>query len=262
VALMGLKGTTDMLFVECGQFMAGMQTNVAGIKRLFEITDNYKEDIRKKSLTFQNINDVLILQNISFSYDKKSPVLSCFNLKLQKNTLTALVGESGSGKSTVMKLILGLYPPDEGQIILSSINMQNIREYTAYVPQEPWLFRGTVYENIAFGNQNANKEEIIFAAKMAGADEFIQALEFNYDTVLYDDGKSLSSGQKQRIAIARALIKDAPILLFDEITSALDKETEMNILQTVKNISKTKAVLFITHKTDIQKWAEEVIYMQ
>lgn len=264
IALLSLKGTCDMLFVECGQFMAGMQTNVAGIKRIFEIMDTDEEysshEERTDSLcaVMHEPEVALTMKNIYFSYDESAPVLRNFNLSLKRNSLTVLVGESGSGKSTVMKLILGLYAPDRGEIYLAGIT-ENLREATAYVPQEPTLFRGTVYENIAFGNPDASEEDIISAAKMAGAGEFIQNLENGYQTVLLDNGVSLSGGQKQRIAIARALVKNAPILLLDEITSALDHNTEAIVFDTVKNISKFKAVLFITHRTDVIKWADEVV---
>jgi ABC-type bacteriocin/lantibiotic exporter with double-glycine peptidase domain len=120
------------------------------------------------------------------------------------------------------------------------------------------LFRGSIYENIAFGNENATRQEIILAAKQSGADEFISHLDKGYGTIILDEGKSLSGGQKQRIAIARALVKNAEILLLDEITSALDKSNEECVLKTVKDISKTKAVLFITHKADIADWSDRI----
>jgi ABC-type bacteriocin/lantibiotic exporter with double-glycine peptidase domain len=181
-------------------------------------------------------------------------VLEKFNLRVEPCKLTALVGESGSGKSTVMKLTLGLYEPVYGSISFKGneiVSLDSIRAKTAYVPQEAMLFRGSIYDNIACGNPTASKDDITKAAVLAGADEFIDNLEHGYDTIIYDDGKSLSGGQKQRIAIARALVKNADILLLDEITSALDRETEESILQTVKEISKYKAILLITHKTDI-----------
>lgn len=262
IALMGLKYATDMLFIECGQFMAEMQTNVAGIKRLFLIMDEAEEAAGSNSYLVQDIQESLAMHNVSFSYDSKTPVISGFNLTLPKNGLIALAGESGSGKSTVMKLVLGLYPPDEGQVIFGACNpCRHIRQFTAYVPQEPALFRGTIYENIAFGSPDACRDSVISAAEQAGADEFIRSFEMGYDTVLLDDGKSLSGGQRQCIVIARALLRNASILLLDEITSALDRETEEHILQTVKIIARNKAVLFITHRPDIQKWADRVICM-
>lgn len=271
IALLSLKGTCDMLFVECGQYMAGMQVNIAGIKRVFEVTDAKEESSSMKKLTETESKDrhhipdgmVLVMENVHFSYEDCTPVLCNFNLALKHNSLTALVGESGTGKSTVLKIILGLYELGDGSIYFDDNNgvYASLREATAYVPQEPALFRGTVYENIALGNPDATKAEVISAAIMAGADEFINTLEHKYDTVLLDNGASLSGGQKQRIAIARALLKDASILLLDEITSALDHDTEAIIIDTMRKISKNRALLFITHKSNAKDWADEVIYM-
>lgn len=260
IALAGLKYTADMLFFEFGQHMAGMQINIAGVKRLFEITDNPKENINKeKAFVIQNQTVPLILDNVFFAYDENVSVLENFNLNIEPCKLTALVGESGSGKSTVMKLILGLYAPDYGSISFKGneiVSLDSIRAKTAYVPQEAMLFRGSIYDNISCGNPTATKDDIIKAAMLAGANEFVNNLEHGYDTVIYDDGKSLSGGQKQRIAIARALVKNADILLLDEIASALDRETEESILQTIREISKYKAVLLITHKSDIANSAD------
>lgn len=261
-ALAGLKYTADMLFVECGQFMAGMQTNVAGVKRLFEITSIPKEQIlNDMAFMIKRIGNPLSIHNISFSYDKSAPVIKDFSMLLENNKLTAMVGESGSGKSTIMKLILGLYEPQNGNIIFDGdevATLTNLRSKTAYVPQDAMLFRASIYDNIACGSEIATKDDVIASAKLAGADGFIRSLEKGYDTVLLDDGKSLSGGQKQRIAIARALVKNAPILLFDEVTSALDKQSEKHILETIKNISKMKTVLFITHREDVIKWADTI----
>lgn len=267
IALMGLKYATDMLFVECGQFMAEMQSNVAGIKRLFAIMDEEEETADNTSYLLIDTNEALEMCNVSFSYDSQNPVLSNFNLAIPKKGLTALAGESGSGKSTVMKLILGLYTPDSGRIIFGSGNSSDsykpeVRLLTAYVPQEPALFRGTVLENILFGSPGTPREAAVSAARLAGADGFISSLENGYDTVLMDEGKSLSGGQRQRIAIARALVRDAPVLLLDEITSALDRETEASIFQTVRELSKSRSVLFITHRPDVRNLADKVICME
>lgn len=266
IALAGLKYTADMLFVECGQFMAGMQTNVAGVKRLFEITSVPKEQIlNNMAFMIKKIRNPLSIHNVSFSYNENTPVLENFSMLLENNKLTALVGESGSGKSTIMKLILGLYEPQNGNIIFDGdelATLSNLRRKTAYVPQEAMLFRASIYDNIACGSEFATIENVITSAKLAGAHEFIQGFEKGYDTILLDDGKSLSGGQKQRIAIARALIKNSPILLLDEVTSALDKQSEEHILQTVRNISRNKTVLFITHREDVAKWADRVLQLK
>jgi ATP-binding cassette subfamily B protein len=263
IALLGLKIATDMLFVEFGEFMAGMQNGVAGIKRLFELMETPQEDAALSNIVIEQAISPLVMKNITFAYSG-STVLTDFSMRLSHSGLTVLAGESGSGKSTIMKLILGLYSPQSGRIIFDGAGectLPAVRSKTAYVPQESLLFRGTVLENILLGNSAASRTDAENAAKLAGADIFIKEMEHGYDTVLSDDGNNLSGGQKQRIAIARALIKNAPILLLDEITSALDAETEEQIINTVKAISKTKSVLFITHKAAITAQADKVIQL-
>jgi ATP-binding cassette subfamily B protein len=261
MALMGLKGTADMLFVEFGQFMAGMQMSVAGAKRLSEILETPTEHFHTDSFFITASNNPLSMKNVNFSYND-APVLDNFSLYINHSGITALVGESGSGKSTIMKLILGLYNPQQGVIVFDGDeenSLENIRQKTAYVPQEPMLLRGSIYENIACGCDQASQADVIEAAKLSGADDFIVKMEKGYDTLLLDDGKNLSGGQKQRIGIARALVKKSNILLLDEITSALDRETEAQLIETVMNIAKTKPVLFITHKNYLIMHADEII---
>lgn len=260
IAILSLKDITDMIFVEFGQFMAEMQTNVAGVKRILDFLDIEEEVVEGN----QNVNissEALSIENICFSYDGISQILSNFSLKLGNKGLTALLGESGAGKSTIIKLILGLYTQNSGQIFFNNhrCKYKNLREATAYVPQEATLFKGTISENIALGNPLATDDMIINAAKMAGADEFIIKLKDGYATEILDNGQSLSGGQKQRIAIARALLKDSPILLLDEITSGLDQEMEIGIIKTISEISRSRAVLLITHNINLTKWADEII---
>lgn len=259
-ALMGLKVTTDMLFSEFGQFMAGMQGSIAGIRRIEDLMKTPAEGQSAACFIVMDGNYPITLQNVSFSYNEL-PVLSDFSMQLAPTGLTALIGQSGAGKSTVMKLITGLYKPDSGAIVFNGAGQstfEDIRKKTAYVPQESMLFHGSINDNIAWGNPDATKEAVAYAAKQAGADGFITALPDGYETVLLDDGKDLSGGQRQRLAIARALLKNAPVLLLDEITSALDSETEAQILRTIKEISQTKPVLFITHKKEIEQIADKV----
>jgi ATP-binding cassette subfamily B protein len=260
VALTGLKTATDMLFVEFGDFMAGMQTCVAGVKRLRALTDTPAEADDPMQTVIAPSADALTMADVSFSYGDQ-PVLQGFHMRLPRRGLTVLTGESGAGKSTVMKLLLGLYAPQSGSISFDGTEratLSAIRHKTAYVPQDPLLFRGSVLDNILFGNPDAARTEAVEAARLAGADIFISGLEQGYDTMLADDGKSLSGGQKQRLSIARALVKKAPILLLDEITSALDAETAAQLMVTIRHISKTRAVLLITHDSTIAEQADMV----
>ena len=262
VALTGLKGSTDCLFSECGQHMAGMQTSLAGVKRLLDVLAE-KEESFSGDRKFIIAKDSIPLRasNINFSYDGEIPVLKDVNISIEVGKLTALVGESGCGKSSLMKLLLALYEPDSGSIYLSGngiVTIETLRSKTAYVPQDPMLFSGTVFDNITCGCENGSITKVISAAKAADADEFIESLPEGYETIILEDGKNFSGGQKQRIAIARALYKDAPILLLDEITAALDNIAEQNIMETVCNISKVKAIFVITHKPDIAAYADKV----
>jgi ABC-type multidrug transport system fused ATPase/permease subunit len=160
-----------------------------------------------------------------------------------------------------VKLALGLYAPSGGTVTFDGAGdctLEAVRSLTAYVPQEPMLFRGTVLDNILCGNASATRGDAVRAAKLAGADVFISRMERGYDSKLADGGGNLSGGQKQRLAIARALVKDAPVLLLDEITSALDEDTERQILETVRNLAAARAVLFVTHRPAVTALADEV----
>lgn len=271
ISLAGLKGIADCLFYECSMHMASMQQNIAGVKRVLVALKESKEIINTTKYSFEtNINQsgsVLSLQNVSFSYNGVSNVLKSIDLSFEIGELNVLVGESGSGKSTLLKILLSLYEPTEGVILFEEslpkkITLSTIREKTAYVPQDPILFNGTIYENIACGNQLATYDDVIEAAKSAEADSFILQTTDGYQTILCDDGKSLSGGQRQRIAIARALIKKTPILLFDEITSALDIENETKILETIYKLKEDHCVVITTHKPEVIQCADKIIRLE
>lgn len=264
VAITGLKYLTDDLFVEAGGFMALMQQNIACAKRVFKVLDTPRETMNdNSSFNITNTSCPAVLNNISFGYNEKD-VISNFSMSIHDNKLTILVGESGCGKSTIMKLLLGLYTPQGGEVTFrgsEKVTLESLRQKTAYVPQDTKLFGDSIYQNIAYGNEKATREDIIHVANLAGAHEFIHRLNNGYETVLYDDGANLSGGQKQRILIARALLKDSQILLLDEITSALDNETESKIMSTIKEISRSKAVVFITHKEKVTSCGDVVYRM-
>lgn len=263
IALMTLKSVADMLFVYCVQFMANLQKNLAGAKRILNILDTEEEEV-SGHFRFQGQEAVASLSHVSFSYDDEVRVLTDFSMEICDRRLTVLVGESGSGKSTVMKLLLALYAPLEGEVIFSGnspVTLENLRGMTAYVPQDAMLSNGSIRENIAGGDDTVSEADILKAAKLAGADSFISAMPKGYETVLADNGKDLSGGQRQRIAIARALAKNAPILLLDEVTSALDSETAKQVADTIRGISREKAVLWITHDTEMAKGADCVYRM-
>ncbi len=185
------------------------------------------------------------------------------NLQIKKGEHVALVGESGCGKSTLVKLLLGLYEIQGGGISVAGknvcdIEVEDLRSLLSYVPQEPELYHVSVMENIRYGKVTATDKEVVEAAKRANADTFIRELPDGYHTIIGEQGDNLSGGQRQRIAIARAFLKDAPILIFDEATSALDNETERRINESIE-MCRDKTVIVIAHRESALQNLDRVI---
>lgn len=205
--------------------------------------------------------------DVIFGYEVKRPVLDGLSFTLQPGTKTALVGESGEGKTTITNLLLGLYVPQSGSIAIdgqdiSGSTRASLRAASAVVFQEPALFSGTVYENIAYGNPGATKRDVEAAAKAANAHEFITKFEQQYETEIGERGLKLSGGQKQRIAIARALLKDAPILILDEATSSLDSKSEHLVHQALERLMQGRTTLIIAHRLSTIQSVDTIITMQ
>lgn len=196
-------------------------------------------------------------KDVTFAY-KESNVLEKLNGIIVKDKMTAIVGESGSGKSTLLKILEGFYSIDSGKIFMCG---EGNRSQIAYVEQNSFLFNQTVAENIAVGRENATMKEIIEAAKMAYAHDFIMKLPQGYQTVLHEEGLNLSGGQRQRIAIARAFLKDAPILLLDEMTSALDAESEQLIKKSLNEYRLGRTVIVVAHRLSTIIDADEILVL-
>jgi ATP-binding cassette subfamily B protein len=205
--------------------------------------------------------------NVTFQYRPDLPaVILRFSLDIPLGSTIGIVGRSGSGKSTLTKLLQGLYPVTQGLIKIDGIDIREIdkshlRGSIGVVLQENYFFSGTVRNNISLTKRNATIEEIIYAAKLAGADEFIQKLTRGYDTVLEENASNLSGGQKQRLAIARALLSNPPILIFDEATSALDPESEHVVQTNLKAISKGRTVLIVSHRLSIVSHSDNILVL-
>lgn len=214
-----------------------------------------------KSIEFK---DNIEFRNVVFSYEEDlSPVLNNINFTIKKGQTIAFVGQSGSGKSTIVDLLPRFFDPVSGDILIDGISLKDIkidalRSLFAYVNQEPVLFNDSIFNNILFGNLNATKEEVIEASKLAFAYDFIQSKDLKYDTNLGEDGGRLSLGEKQRISIARALLKNSPILILDEATSALDYESEFIVRKALENLMKDKTTIIIAHRLSTIKSADKI----
>ena len=239
--------------------LIGLQLSIQeasiSLKRISEIyeVEKEQEENETEKIKIEKIDGDIELNNITFRYGSRSPVLNNISIKIPKGKKVALVGESGSGKTTISKLLLKYYTPEEGKININGYNIEeldlyNLRENISYVPQNVELFSVSIRENITLGKSNASYEEIKNACENAGCKEFIEKLPGKYDTFLEEAGGGLSGGEKQRIAMARALIKKPSFLILDEATSNLDFISEAKIFDTLFKKGKNITMLMIAHR--------------
>lgn len=208
---------------------------VAGCKRVFEVMDevpDVKEKVNANKLP--RVKGEVEFKGISFSYNDEIKILKNINLKVNPGETVAFVGATGVGKSTIASLLNRFYDPQNGSILMDGIDIKDVtlkslRDNISMVLQDTFLFNGTIYENIVYGWKEATRNQVLAASKAANAHNFIENLEDGYDTIIGERGVRLSGGQKQRISIARAILRNSPILILDEATSALDTKTEKEI---------------------------------
>ena len=244
-----------------------LQEGLAAANRIFNILDT-------KPLIQDNANALkpdfgcpeIFFEKITLNFEEKKAI-KLVNLKIEKAKTYAIVGKSGSGKTSLANLLVRFYDPTEGRVLINSndikdISVTHLRNQIAMVSQDTILVDASIAENIAYGNLAATRQEIIDAAKHADADEFISKLVDGYDTVIGIGGCTLSGGQKQRLAIARAFLKNSPIMLFDEATSALDPESEQSIVHSFTNLRKGKTTLIITHRLASIRDVDKIIVMK
>ncbi len=219
-------------------------------------------EISENPTPIKDLKDKIVYKDVSFKYESEN-VLKHINLVIPKGKTIALVGQSGSGKSTLVDLLPRFYDVTEGEILIDGVNIKDatlydLRSIMGNVNQEAILFNDTFYHNIAFGVENATMEQVIEAAKIANAHEFIMASEKGYETNIGDRGGKLSGGQRQRISIARAILKNPPILILDEATSALDTESERMVQEALDNLMKNRTTIAIAHRLSTIKNADEI----
>lgn len=230
------------------------QRGMAGFHRFEEImhTEPSIQDV-PSPLPIQRLKGDIAFEHMSFGYDPNRLILKALNFKIQEGKTVAFVGETGAGKSTLISLLLRFYEPSSGRITIGGHDIQSfaqheLRQKIGLVQQDVFLFSDSIAENIAYGREGAEPEEIFRAAKLAAADRFIADLPDGYDTMVGERGVKLSGGQKQRISIARVFLKNSPIVIFDEATSALDTETETLVQETLDKLAKNRTTIIIAHR--------------
>ncbi len=248
---------------------AGVQQSLAAADRIFEILDMTPEQRatthRRRRLRKRARGEV-VFDHVTFSYDGRRPALSEIDLRIEAGTTVALVGASGAGKSTLVKLLAGLYPVDSGSIRLDGmdlreIELRSLREQIAWVPQEIFLFSADVWTNLRYGKPKASQEEVVRAARLANAHEFLASLPEGYDTQIGERGVRLSGGQRQRVAIAMAFLKDAPILVLDEATSAVDAISEAAVQEAMARLTADRTTFIIAHRLTTVQEADLIVVL-
>lgn len=250
------------------EFAEQFQRGITGIERFLQIMDadiEIFDDPDAENIRYPK--GEIIFKNVSFEYpDDHNKVFANLNLKIHAGEKLAIVGPSGGGKTTLCNLIPRFYDVSAGEITLDGKNikkltLKSLRQNIGVVQQDVYLFSGTVYDNIAYGKPGASYEEVIQAAKRAGADEFIQNLKDKYDTYVGERGVKLSGGQKQRISIARVFLKNPPILILDEATSALDNESEYAVAKSLNELAKGRTTLTIAHRLSSIRNSDRILVL-
>ncbi len=244
-----------------------IQKGIASSDRIFEILDSPEIIVEKPDAKpIKKFEKEIVFEDVSFSYEKEQ-VLDRINLKIEKGKTIALVGVSGSGKTTIANLLPRFYDCIQGKVMIDGTDIRDyiisdLRSLMGIVSQDSILFNDTVFNNIAFGMKYARKDDVIEAAKIANAHEFIMAMEDGYHTYIGDSGSKLSGGQKQRISIARAVLKNPPILILDEATSSLDTESEKLVQEALFNLMKNRTSVVIAHRLTTIQHADEIVVLQ
>lgn len=251
-------------FTKIAEIMVNFQRVMASTGRLLDLFDL---PIERSPTDVVPIQGSISFANVSFSYPNKSPILRNLSFQTKPGEHIAFVGATGTGKSTLLHLLLGFYFPTTGEILFDNqeirhMSLPGLRRQLGFVSQEPFLFEGTIAENISYGYSEATDEQIVEAAKNAAAHDFIMQLSHGYDTMVGERGQHLSGGQKQKIAIARAIVRNPAIIILDEATSAVDNATELAIQKALVKIGQNRTIITITHRLALTKRANRIFVLK
>ena len=251
---------------ELGMIFDSFQKAMASFRRIMNLRDT-SPTINNGETELLELKNKISFENLNFEYVKDFPVLKNINIEIEKGKTTAIVGSTGSGKSTLIKLILRFYEKNSGKILfdeheIESLSLESIRNKIGLVSQDVFLFEGSVFENIAYGNIEANSEEVWNAARLSESDSFINDLPNKEDTIVGERGQKLSGGQRQRISIARAILKNPEILILDEATSAVDNETEAAIQESLETLKEGRTVIAIAHRLSTIRNADLIYVLE
>ena len=251
---------------ELGMIFDSFQKAMASFRRIMNLRDT-SPTINNGETELLELKNKISFENLNFEYVKDFPVLKNINIEIEKGKTTAIVGSTGSGKSTLIKLILRFYEKNSGKILfdeheIESLSLESIRNKIGLVSQDVFLFEGSVFENIAYGNIEANSEEVWNAARLSESDSFINDLPNKENTIVGERGQKLSGGQRQRISIARAILKNPEILILDEATSAVDNETEAAIQESLETLKEGRTVIAIAHRLSTIRNADLIYVLE
>jgi subfamily B ATP-binding cassette protein MsbA len=241
---------------------------ITGLERTREIlNEKLEDDAPGRTARLDRVNGLVEMEKVSFAYETRKEVLHEISFRSEPGTVTALVGPSGAGKSTIIGLIAAFYVPTSGRVLvdgvdLATVKLDSYRTQLGVVLQETFLFDGTIRENVAFAKPDASEEEILAACRIARVDEFAEAFEQKYDTVVGERGVKLSGGQKQRVSIARAILADPRILILDEATSSLDSESEALIQEGLRYLMRGRTTFVIAHRLSTIRRAEQILVVE
>jgi ATP-binding cassette, subfamily B, bacterial MsbA len=246
----------------------GLERSLVNARMLYEILDlEPRQGDRPGAADLRVAKGAVSFRNLEFSYPESLPVLRGVSFEAAAGRTTAIVGASGAGKSTLVALLLRFYDPTGGAIEvdgqdIGAVTKHSLRKAIAYVSQQPYLFEGSILDNIRYGRPDATDEEVHAAARLAYADEFIRHQPEGYDTMVGENGVTLSGGQRQRLSIARAILRDAPILVLDEATSALDNESEQRVQQALEQVMRGRTTIVIAHRLSTVVHADHIVVLE